>query len=157
MRALQLLRKRGDSHPTSVSYPCCCLSSIRQFVHKSTLLRTNCEWRIFSFFFQLSTSYHIEFWDFFMRWSPSASYWSAFCRCRSYRVPRCAVFCFVCTVYPLVSPPASFLHTKSPSIFASSFVRCLCFFVFCWVNQIDRFSFFQLIPMILPFSPCIFS
>ena len=33
----------GESHPTSVSYPCCCLSSIRQFVHKSTLLRTNCE------------------------------------------------------------------------------------------------------------------
>ena len=33
----------GESHPTSVSYPCCCLSPIRQFVHKSTLLRTNCE------------------------------------------------------------------------------------------------------------------
>ena len=33
----------GESHPTSVSYPCCRSSSIRQFVHKSTLLRTNCE------------------------------------------------------------------------------------------------------------------
>ena len=26
----------GESYPTSVSYPCCCLSPIRQFVHKST-------------------------------------------------------------------------------------------------------------------------
>ena len=33
----------GESHLTSVSYPCYCLSPIRQFVHKSTLLRTNCE------------------------------------------------------------------------------------------------------------------
>ena len=50
-----------ESHPTSVSYPCYCLSPIRQFVHKSTLLRTNCEWRIFSFFFQLSISYHKKY------------------------------------------------------------------------------------------------
>lgn len=72
-----------------------------------------------------------SFMDFFMHRTLSASYKTLFCWCRSYRVPRCAVFCFVCTVYPLLSPPASFLHTKSPSIFASSFVWCLCFFVFC--------------------------